>query len=181
MLTQQELADRAGVSLFTVQRIERGDGSVRPSTGRGIARVLGVGVEDLLPKAEAPPSQDPLLNGGSEERREATIGNAARGLEAIVEPAEAKLDAGTFDDEDRRKLDRTAALITPLLQVGLEAEAGFLRERYPDELDVGPRAMLGPVIARFVQVVFDAGEMPEAENKVRGLDRYRRRVYQSAA
>ncbi len=69
MLTQQELADRAGVSLFTVQRIERGEGNVRPSTGRGIARVLGVGVEDLLPKVPAPPSnQPPLFNGGQERR-----------------------------------------------------------------------------------------------------------------
>jgi transcriptional regulator with XRE-family HTH domain len=54
MLSQQELADRAGVSLFTVQRIERGEGSVRPKTGRAIARALGVGVEDLLGKAQAP-------------------------------------------------------------------------------------------------------------------------------
>ncbi len=54
MLSQQELADRAGVSLFTVQRIERGEGSVRPKTGRAIAGALGVGVEDLLGKAQAP-------------------------------------------------------------------------------------------------------------------------------
>src|SRR4028119_801661 len=54
MLTQQELADRADVSLFTVQRIERGEGSVRPKTGRAIAEALGVGVEDLLGKAQAP-------------------------------------------------------------------------------------------------------------------------------
>jgi transcriptional regulator with XRE-family HTH domain len=54
MLSQQELAYRAGVSLFTIQRIERGQGSVRPKTGRAIAAALGVGVEDLLPKAQAP-------------------------------------------------------------------------------------------------------------------------------
>lgn len=50
MLSQQELAKRAGVSLFTIQRIERGEGSVRPKTGRAVATALGVGVEDLLPK-----------------------------------------------------------------------------------------------------------------------------------
>jgi transcriptional regulator with XRE-family HTH domain len=54
MLSQQELAERAGVSLFTIQRIERGEGSVRPKTGRALADALGVGVEDLLPKAQAP-------------------------------------------------------------------------------------------------------------------------------
>src|SRR4028119_715464 len=54
MLSQQELADLAGVSLFTVQRIERGEGSVRPKTGRAIAEALGVRVEDLLGKAQAP-------------------------------------------------------------------------------------------------------------------------------
>jgi len=54
MLSQQELADRAGVSLFTVQRIERGEGSVRPKTGRAVAGALGVGVEALLGKAQAP-------------------------------------------------------------------------------------------------------------------------------
>jgi transcriptional regulator with XRE-family HTH domain len=53
MLTQQELADRADVSLFTIQRIERGEGNVRPKTGRAIAGALGVGVEDLLGKAQA--------------------------------------------------------------------------------------------------------------------------------
>ncbi len=67
MLSQQELADRAGVSLFTVQRIERREGSVRPKTGRAIAAALGVGVEDLLGKAQAP------LPNFEIERRDAAI------------------------------------------------------------------------------------------------------------
>jgi transcriptional regulator with XRE-family HTH domain len=58
MLSQQELANSAGVSLFTVQRIERGEGSVRPKTGRAIAAALGVSVESLLGKAQAPLWQD---------------------------------------------------------------------------------------------------------------------------
>jgi DNA-binding XRE family transcriptional regulator len=58
MLSQQELANSAGVSLFTVQRIERGEGSVRPKTGRAIAAALGVSVESLLEKAQAPLWQD---------------------------------------------------------------------------------------------------------------------------
>jgi transcriptional regulator with XRE-family HTH domain len=71
MLSQQELAERAGVSLFTIQRIERGEGSVRPKTGRAIASALGVGVEDLLPKkVQAPPSPQPSFNDvlGEEQR-----------------------------------------------------------------------------------------------------------------
>lgn len=66
MLTQQELADRADVSLFTVQRIERREGAVRPKTGRAIAAALGVGVEALSGKAQAP------LPDFEDERREYT-------------------------------------------------------------------------------------------------------------
>lgn len=47
MLTQKELAERAGVSLFTVQRIEGGRGGAHPGTGRKLARALGVAFEDL--------------------------------------------------------------------------------------------------------------------------------------
>jgi DNA-binding XRE family transcriptional regulator len=47
MLTQQELAERAGVSLFTVQRIESGRGGAHPGTGRKIAQALDVAFEDL--------------------------------------------------------------------------------------------------------------------------------------
>jgi transcriptional regulator with XRE-family HTH domain len=54
MLSQQEVADRAGTSLFTIQRIERGEGNVRPKTGRGVAAALGVEIEELLPKAQSP-------------------------------------------------------------------------------------------------------------------------------
>jgi transcriptional regulator with XRE-family HTH domain len=54
MLSQQEVADRAGTSLFTIQRIERGEGNVRPKTGRAVAAALGVPIEELLPKVQAP-------------------------------------------------------------------------------------------------------------------------------
>jgi transcriptional regulator with XRE-family HTH domain len=60
MLSQQEVAERAGTSHFTIQRIERGEGNVRPKTGRAVAEALGVGIEDLLPKAQAPlPFEEP--------------------------------------------------------------------------------------------------------------------------
>lgn len=179
MLTQQELADRAGVSLFTVQRIEAGTGNVRPSTGRAIAKVLGVGVEDLLPKAEAPPSQRTLFNGADEERRSDTFGRATRDLLELVEPFEAKLSAGTFTDEDRAHLDRAAALMTPLLQVAIEAEASFLREQHPGVYDVGPYATLGPAIVRLLALVAEVGG--GSAERVRELEELRRTAYTAAA
>lgn len=48
LMTQQELAAHMEVSLFTVQRIERGEGGVRPATARSLARVLKVSPGDLL-------------------------------------------------------------------------------------------------------------------------------------
>jgi len=82
MLSQQEVADRAGTSLFTIQRIERGEGNVRPKTGRGVAAALGIPIEELLPKAQAPTSPtQPPLNGFEEERRavwEAAVDEARR-------------------------------------------------------------------------------------------------------
>jgi transcriptional regulator with XRE-family HTH domain len=54
MLSRQDLANLAGTSPFTIRRIERGEGSVRPQTGRAVARALGVDPEELLPKAQAP-------------------------------------------------------------------------------------------------------------------------------
>src|SRR5215218_9277778 len=71
MLSQQEVADRAGTSLFTIQRIERGEGNVRPKTGRGVAAALGVPIEELLPKAQAPLFRELPEQELTEERREA--------------------------------------------------------------------------------------------------------------
>lgn len=48
LMTQQELAAHMEVSLFTVQRIERGEGGVRPATARALARVLNVFPEEVL-------------------------------------------------------------------------------------------------------------------------------------
>ena len=70
MLSQQEVADRAGTSLFTIQRIERGEGNVRPKTGRGLAAALGVPIEELLPKAQAPLFREPPDQGPLQQRRE---------------------------------------------------------------------------------------------------------------
>jgi predicted transcriptional regulator len=48
-LTQGELADKAGVGIATIARIETGDiDAPRVSTLRKLARALGVEVRDLL-------------------------------------------------------------------------------------------------------------------------------------
>jgi transcriptional regulator with XRE-family HTH domain len=69
MLSQQEVADRAGTSLFTIQRIERGEGNVRPKTGRGVAAALGVPIEELLPKVQAPLFRELPESALEDERR----------------------------------------------------------------------------------------------------------------
>ena len=69
MLSQQEVADRAGTSLFTIQRIERGEGNVRPKTGRGLAAALDVPIEELLPKAQAPLFREQPEHEPPEQRR----------------------------------------------------------------------------------------------------------------
>jgi transcriptional regulator with XRE-family HTH domain len=77
MLSQQEVADRAGTSLFTIQRIERGEGNVRPKTGRGVAAALGIPIEDLLPTAQAELFREPLEHELLEERRAEATGRSA--------------------------------------------------------------------------------------------------------
>jgi transcriptional regulator with XRE-family HTH domain len=77
MFSQQEVADRAGTSLFTIQRIERGEGNVRPRTGRGVAAALGVPIEELLPKAQAQLFQELPEHELLDERRAEATGRSA--------------------------------------------------------------------------------------------------------
>lgn len=89
MLSQQEVADRPGTSLLTIQRIERGEGNVRPKTGRGVAAAMGIPVQELLPKAQAPllwePPDRELLD---ERRAEATGRSAEERVKISNAPAE---------------------------------------------------------------------------------------------
>jgi transcriptional regulator with XRE-family HTH domain len=181
--SQQALADESGVGQHTISEVELGRRKPHGRTLRKLASVLGVKVADFYDDDPEPPKgrgrRTAALDGGG--RRGTAIASAARGLEAIVEPVEAKLDAGTFNDQDRRDLDLVAAVTCPLLRVALGAEAGYLRERYPDVYDVGPYATLGPVLARFLQAIIDADASGAAEELVRDLDRQRRTVYLVAA
>jgi len=71
--SQQDVADESGVSQHTISELELGRRRPQGRTLRKLAQVLGVEVADLRgdpdsPKAEAPPLQDRLFNGGSKER-----------------------------------------------------------------------------------------------------------------
>jgi transcriptional regulator with XRE-family HTH domain len=58
MLTQGELGERAGVSIYTVHHAERGR-NVSPKTGRALALALGVDPEELLEEADFPKEHAP--------------------------------------------------------------------------------------------------------------------------
>lgn len=90
MLSQEELAEKAGVSAFTIQRVERGVGGVRPKTGRAIAAALGVEVSALLPKATRPlPFGDwPVAVGNARHVREYASYSIDRSLAAWRESTE---------------------------------------------------------------------------------------------
>src|SRR5947209_14653280 len=68
MLTQGELAELAGISLYTVHAAEHGR-NVSPKTGRALSTALGVDPGELLPKAPAPPSSPEAPDASEEERR----------------------------------------------------------------------------------------------------------------
>jgi len=116
MLSQQEVADRAGTSLFTIQRIERGEGGVRPKTGRAVAAALGVPIEELLPKAQAPLFQESPEEARDEQRR---ISYAA--LTAWAEYLELMLQRWRELEMELR------SLLTQFLSVGEERDSADLQ------------------------------------------------------
>ncbi len=54
LLSQRELAEKAGVSLDTVQRMETGEGGVYGRTVRKIATALGLDPHELLGEPASP-------------------------------------------------------------------------------------------------------------------------------
>jgi transcriptional regulator with XRE-family HTH domain len=52
LLTQTQAAELSGVSRGTVARLESGKGGGRPSSIKALARVYGVGPQELLPHRE---------------------------------------------------------------------------------------------------------------------------------
>ena len=165
-LTQKELADVSGVSLRSVAGYE-GGAHVRPNTARKLAQALNVEVADLVgsgadPKAEAPPWQQPPLNGLlAEERRTPTfaelhaietIKSHRDHLEEFLERAKRKDIAPVFwVIEADHTIDMAA--------VGL----ALLEREYL-------RPLLLPAAAQLVQLadeVFDGLRDAEAEEEVK--------------
>jgi transcriptional regulator with XRE-family HTH domain len=122
MLSQQEVADRAGTSLFTIQRIERGEGNVRPKTGRGVDAALGVPIEDLLPKAQAELFREPPEHELIDERRaEATGRSAEERVEisnALAESIE-HLNSGYHETVEQLAGDAPEEIFSLYMQAGL--------------------------------------------------------------
>ena len=84
LLTQEDLAERAGVSVYTISNLERGvPHAPRPETIRLLADSLGVSPEEasgLLP-ARATPPEPPLA-----AQQRAVVNNAALHLAALPTP-----------------------------------------------------------------------------------------------
>jgi transcriptional regulator with XRE-family HTH domain len=155
MLSQQEVADRAGTSLFTIQRIERGEGNVRPKTGRGVAAALGIPIEELLPKVQAPlfrelPEQEP-----SEEWRVAINYGVLRDkLAEFCSYWQRILDAGELDLRSLEHFNAAAAVLSPTYLELWEAEKAELGpEKQADEPTFhSERSALWPAIEEFISL-----------------------------
>jgi transcriptional regulator with XRE-family HTH domain len=65
-LTQQQLAERAGVNRVTIARIERGTDEPFPTTVRRVADALGVEPEDLLEPVPGSASNGAPVDSGSD-------------------------------------------------------------------------------------------------------------------
>lgn len=107
-LTQQQLADRAGVNRVTIARIETGRDEPFPTTLRKVADALGVETEELLEPAREPATRAPA-NG------------------PVTAPA---LDERitVVDPEDVARLFQTEPDLLPLVNEAAEQLARYLPE-----------------------------------------------------
>ncbi len=118
MLSQQEVADLAGTSLFTIQRIERGEGNVRPKTGRAVALALGVPVEELFPKAQPPLWSDEGSEGPSNDDPGRGFSLFAKAIRAAADEWEAAVaDQDISDAEIAGQVEAIRGLYTGIAGV----------------------------------------------------------------
>jgi transcriptional regulator with XRE-family HTH domain len=92
-LTQQQLAEKAGVNRVTVARLETGADSPKPTTVRKLADALRVGPEDLMDPSPLGGAEPALGNGGSSGAKAAADNLLRRepGLAALVEQAQVEV------------------------------------------------------------------------------------------
>jgi len=165
MLSQQELADRAGVSLFTIQRIERGEGSVRPKTGRAVARALSVHVEALLPKLQAPL---PLNYAGAGQTDEAVYG-LVQALNEFLYEAQQACAPGRELDWSRETLEEISALIAKAAVAVTPVALGAGFDARVEAVQVLARAdeVVRLLDARAAEAPAETGPPPEDELQMR--------------
>lgn len=198
-LSLREIEERGGPNKDTMSLIERGVHKPQPQTFGRIAKALDMGVAELRveleaterPLAQAPPLQDRLFNGGSEERG-AFIERCKRYVEARVAHYENRLavvkrgglfpgfgGAKTLQDDAFEEFSQFRDLTN-----------GELRERWLDDPDV-PEAVeeelvfdLVEVQKLFLQVVGSIGDAvkelaetePEKEEAERRDEQHRERT-----
>ena len=84
MLTQEEVAERAGVSHHTVVAAERGR-SVSPRTARKVTEALGAKPKDLLPPKDHAPQQSGQPSEAPSEESEEVLSLATKQLKKMLE------------------------------------------------------------------------------------------------
>jgi transcriptional regulator with XRE-family HTH domain len=155
MLSQQEVADRAGTSLFTIQRIERGEGNVRPKTGRGVAAALGIPIEELLPKVQAPLFQVLPEHEPREEWCVAINYGVLRDkLANFCSYWQETLDAGGLDLRGLEDFNAAAAVLSPTYLELWGAEKAELgpQEQADEPTFHSERSALWPAIEQFISL-----------------------------
>jgi transcriptional regulator with XRE-family HTH domain len=129
-LTQEELAEQAGVSARSVAGYEAGTGA-RPGTVRKLAAALDISVEDLLGKAEAPPSLEPTLFNGLEGERRTSLQRSWRDfITLLASQIKSEAESKGYAPSWILQIDAMPRFITKSL---FDNEVLGSRETYPTE------------------------------------------------
>ena len=93
-LSQQALADLAGINKVTLIRIEHGTGNPNVETLEKLARALDVEVADFFPKAQAPLWFDDEMRAAQNAARLARWADLLKYVGGMLQDIEGKFDAG---------------------------------------------------------------------------------------
>jgi transcriptional regulator with XRE-family HTH domain len=130
-LTQQQLAERAGVNRVTIARIESGKDEPFPTTVRKVADALGVEPSDLMDTGASVPARGPSVAAGNGAAHGPATGTAAAlALDARIT---------VTDEEDVWRLLRSEPDLLPLVNEAAEQLARYLPDaRLRLEYEVDP-------------------------------------------